>query len=191
MVQVGFYINTKFCTGCEACVVSCKDAKDLDVGVSFRRVYEHSEGSYGDENHGILQNIQTFFTSISCNHCDEPTCIPNCPTTAIYKREEDGVVLIDHDKCVGCRYCEWNCPYGAPQYDEVLGKMTKCDTCIDLREAGEEPACVAACPMRAIEFGPIEELREKYGDTADIKGLPSSKISKPNLVINQHKHASK
>lgn len=191
MSQVGFYINTQLCTGCNACVVACKDKNNLDVGVNFRRVYEHSEGNYGTSNHAVVQNIQTFFTSISCNHCDEPRCTENCPTNAIYKREEDGVVVIDHDKCVGCKYCQWNCPYEAPQYNEKLGKMTKCDTCLDLRQAGEEPACVAACPMRALEFGTISELREKYGDLADIKGLPSSKITKPNLVIKAHKYAHK
>lgn len=192
MVQLGFYIDQARCIGCKACVVACKDKNDNPEGVNFRRVYSFEEGSFSEDKNGsFIQNVQTFFTSISCNHCDEPSCVENCPTTAMYKREEDGVVLIDHDKCVGCRYCEWNCPYGAPQYNEELGKMTKCDTCINLREQGEEPACVGACPMRAIEFGPIDELREKYGDNADIKGLPSSDITHPNLVINAHRHASK
>lgn len=189
MAQLGFYINNDYCTGCKACVVACKDKNDNEVGVNFRRVYEHSEGDYVERDHAVIQNIQTFFTSISCNHCKNPKCVEGCPTGAMYKREEDGVVLVDHDKCVGCKYCVWNCPYGAPQYNEMLGKMTKCDFCIDLISAGENPACVGSCPMRAIEYGPIEELRAKYGNVSDIKGLPNSSITKPNLIITAHRNA--
>lgn len=98
--------------------------------------------------------------SIACNHCDDPQCVSHCPTTAMHKREEDGVVLVDHDKCVGCRYCTWACPYEAPQFDPAIGMMTKCDTCLDLREQGGNPMCVDSCPMRAIEFGLISELRK-------------------------------
>jgi len=101
----------------------------------------------------------------------------------MHKRDEDGVVVVDQDRCAGCKYCVWNCPYGAPQYNEETGKMTKCDTCLDLREKGEEPACVTSCIMRAIEFGPIDELRKKHGANANIKGIPSSSITKPNLII--------
>lgn len=189
MTQLGFYINNKYCTNCTACVISCKDKNDLEVGVNFRRVYEYSDGAYIEEKNAIIPNVQTFFTSISCNHCDDPGCVKGCPTGAMYKRDEDGVVLVDHDRCVGCKYCEWNCPYGAPQYNEALGKMTKCDFCIDLLAVGESPACVGSCPMRALEFGPIDELREKYGDIRDIKGLPNSSITNPNIVIGAHKNA--
>lgn len=177
MTQVGFFIDVTKCIGCKTCVIACKDKNDLEVGRNFRRVYSFETGEF--------PNPRLAHLSISCNHCDKPKCVENCPTTAIYKRKEDGVVLIDHDKCVGCKYCEWNCPYEAPQYSEELGRMTKCDTCIDLREDGEEPVCVTSCPMRAIEFGPIAELRKKHGTNSDIRGLPSSSITKPNLVIKK------
>lgn len=177
MTQMGFYINVAECIGCRTCTIACKDKNDLEVGRNFRRVYSFEEG--------IFPNPKRYHISLSCNHCDNPTCIEGCPTKALYKRDEDGVVLIDHDRCVGCRYCEWNCPYNAPQYSEELGKMTKCDTCIDLRENGEDPVCVSSCIMRAIEFGPISELREKYGNVSDHNGLPSSKTTKPNLVITK------
>ncbi|TMN23183.1 DMSO/selenate family reductase complex B subunit [Lentibacillus cibarius] len=191
MTQLGFYIDQARCIGCEACVIACKDKNDNPVGVNFRRVYSFEEGSFTEDKNGsFIQNIQSYFLSISCNHCDEPKCVENCPTTAMFKREEDGVVVVDQDKCVGCRYCEWNCPYGAPQYNEELGKMTKCDLCIDLLEKGERPACEGACPVRAIEIGPIDELRAKYGNVSEVKGLPTASITKPNLVINTHKDAS-
>ncbi|MGG0715994.1 DMSO/selenate family reductase complex B subunit [Robertmurraya massiliosenegalensis] len=189
MVQLGFYINNEYCTGCKACVVACKDKNDLEVGVNYRRVYEHSEGDYVERDEAFIQNVQSFFTSISCNHCENPKCVENCPTGAMHKREEDGVVLVDHEKCIGCKYCMWNCPYGAPQYNEVIGKMTKCNFCIDLIEVGENPVCVGSCPMRALDYGPIEELREKYGDVSNIKGLPDASITNPSIVIGAHRNA--
>lgn len=189
MAQLGFYINTEYCTQCKACVVACKDKNDLEVDVNYRRVYEFSEGDYVTRGETIIPNVQTFFVSMACNHCEEPTCIKACPTKAMHKRKEDGVVVVDDKKCIGCKYCMWNCPYGAPQYNKDQGKMTKCDTCIDLREQGEQPACVGSCPMRALDFGPIDELKEKYGNISDIKSLPDSSITKPNIIFGIHKNA--
>lgn len=192
MAQLGFYIDQARCNGCNACVIACKDKNDNPVGVNFRRVYVNEDGHFTKDKDGAwINNVTAFNISISCNHCDEPGCVKGCPTGAMHKRTEDGIVVVDHDKCVGCKYCTWKCPYGAPQYNEELGMMTKCDTCLDLREAGEKPACVAACIMRCIDFGPIDELRAKYGELADIKGLPCSTYTKPNLVINPHKDAAK
>lgn len=190
MEQLGFYINQARCNACNACVIACKDAKNNPVGVNFRRIYTQESGNFSkDKNGDWVHNVSVFNTSLSCNHCTDPMCMKGCPTGALNKRAEDGIVLIDSEKCVGCRYCEWNCPYGAPQYNPDLGIMTKCNTCIELREKGENPACVGACIMRAIEFGPIEELRKKYGTTAEVKGIPCSTITNPNLVINPHKDA--
>jgi anaerobic dimethyl sulfoxide reductase subunit B (iron-sulfur subunit) len=109
-----------------------------------------------------------------------------CPTKAIYKRAADGVVLIDADKCIGCRYCEWACPYGAPQFNEEIGVMTKCDFCEDLLAAGNNPACVDACVMRCLDFGELSELREKYGDFNEIEPLPKSDITVPAFVVTPH-----
>ncbi len=190
MTQYGFYIDQSRCTGCNACMIACKDKNDNPEGIQFRRIYTFENGDFGSLKDGsFVNNVTSFNLSISCNHCDDPGCVKGCPTGAMTKRKEDGTVFVDHDKCVGCKYCEWNCPYGAPQYNEELGKMTKCDGCFDLRQAGEEPACVGACIMRAIEFGPIDELRKKHGNNADLNVLPSSSITHPNIVINPHKGA--
>jgi anaerobic dimethyl sulfoxide reductase subunit B (iron-sulfur subunit) len=113
-----------------------------------------------------------------------------CPARAIEKRE-DGIVLIDPAKCLGCRYCEWACPYGAPQFDEAAGVMTKCDLCADLVERGGRPACVAACPMRALDFGEIEELRNKYGAEAQVHPLPDAAMTEPSLVVRAHRDAKR
>lgn len=187
--QLGFYIDQKRCSGCHACVMACKDKNNLESGRQYRHVTENCGGGFAKSGKAYSQDIFAFWTSMSCNHCDNPRCTQNCPTGAMHKREEDGVVVVDTSKCVGCRYCVWSCPYGAPQYDEEEGKMSKCDFCIDLIAKGEDPACVAACPLGVIEYGPIDELRAKYGDLADIKGLPSSKITNPNIIFNPHKGA--
>ncbi|WP_088138687.1 DMSO/selenate family reductase complex B subunit [Achromobacter xylosoxidans] len=173
--QVGFFIDTTKCVGCKTCVVACKDKNQLEVGRNFRRVYDMENGTY--------PKPKLWHLSISCNHCDAPACVINCPTTAMHKRPEDGVVLVDHTKCVGCQYCTWACPYEAPQFNPALGMMTKCDTCYDLRAQGGNPVCVDSCPMRAIEFGLISELRAKHGTNADAEGLPSSSRTHPNLVV--------
>ncbi|EAR4674257.1 DMSO/selenate family reductase complex B subunit [Escherichia coli O5:H32] len=175
MEQVGFYFNAAACIGCKTCVIACKDKNDLEVGRNFRRVYDFEEGTFPKPRRWHL--------SIACNHCDSPSCVSHCPTKAMHKREEDGVVVVDHTLCVGCRYCTWACPYEAPQFDEASGMMTKCDTCLNLRAKGENPACVDACPMRALDFGPISELRKKYGNNADIAGLPDSSLTRPNLIV--------
>lgn len=109
----------------------------------------------------------------------------------MHKRPGDGIVRVDTDKCVGCGYCAWSCPYGAPQLNEQTGQMSKCDFCVDLQAKGEQPVCVATCPLEAIKFGPIDELRAKYGVVCDVKGLPDSSITKPNLVIKAHQGAEK
>jgi anaerobic dimethyl sulfoxide reductase subunit B (iron-sulfur subunit) len=126
--------------------------------------------------------------SVACNHCEAPICQEVCPASAIEKRD-DGVVLIDESKCIGCRYCEWTCPYAAPQFNEDTGKMTKCTFCSDNLEIGEPPACVAACPSRALDFGELEELHEKYGTLDEIAPLPEASLTKPALVIRPNRNA--
>ncbi|WP_404328942.1 DMSO/selenate family reductase complex B subunit [Mesobacillus maritimus] len=188
MVQLGFYINQEHCVGCKACDVSCKDKNDLDIGMNFRRVYEYEEGGYVQQGEGIVPNVTAYYFSIACNHCTSPACLPSCPTKAIIKREEDGIVIVEQEKCIGSRFCVRACPYGAPQFDNEILKMSKCDSCLTLREKGEEPVCVTTCPQRAIEFGPMEELQKKYGKVNQIKGMPNPD-TKPNLVITPHRHA--
>ncbi|WP_042457443.1 DMSO/selenate family reductase complex B subunit [Neobacillus dielmonensis] len=190
MGQLGFYINQSLCTGCKACSVSCKDKNNLDVGINFRRVYTYENGSFMEQpGGGIVHNIKAFYYSISCNHCTNPKCLPSCPVGAIFKDKDNGVVTIDQEICQGTQLCVKACPYGAPQYNKKVFKSNKCNLCIDLQEKGEDPVCVATCPMRAIEFGPIDELRKKYGNVSQIKGMPSDTITNPNLVITPHKDA--
>jgi len=95
----------------------------------------------------------------SCLHCENAACVTVCPTGASYKRPEDGIVLVDYDKCIGCKLCSWACPYGAREYDQQQGVMKKCTLCVDriynetLAEEDRQPACVLACPTGARMFG--------------------------------------
>lgn len=115
-------------------------------------------------------------------HCDDPACTKVCPSGAMHKRE-DGFVVVDEDVCIGCRYCHMACPYGAPQYNAEKGHMTKCDGCYSRVAEGKQPICVESCPLRALEFGPIEELRQKHGTLAAVAPLPRAHFTKPNIVI--------
>jgi Fe-S-cluster-containing dehydrogenase component len=107
----------------------------------------------------------------------------------MYKRE-DGIVLIDEKRCIGCRYCEWACPYGAPQYNKSKGIMSKCTLCYDYIEEGILPVCVSSCPMRALDFGDQNEIREKYGTDCEVYPLPNAGLTKPSITITPHKDAT-
>jgi anaerobic dimethyl sulfoxide reductase subunit B (iron-sulfur subunit) len=190
--QYGFYYNGSACIGCKACMSACKDKNNLPVGINWRRVHQYGGGGWipsaNDPELMIPNNMFVYSMSIACNHCEHPLCLQVCPAQAIQKRE-DGIVLIDQNQCIGCRYCEWACPYGAPQFNEEEGHMTKCNFCEDLIAQGQNPACVDACVMRAIEFGELDELRAKYGDVNAVEPLPSAEYTNPSIVITPHKDA--
>ncbi|GAB6175907.1 dimethylsulfoxide reductase subunit B [Desulfobaculum senezii] len=184
-----FYIDMEACTGCKTCMIACIDKHDLPEGVLYRRVSEYVGGNWITNADGSCdQNIFAYYVSLSCNHCENPICVRSCPTTAMHK-DENGIVSVDHTKCVGCRYCEWGCPYSAPQYNPEIGKMTKCDFCRDYLEEGKAPACVAACPSRALHYGEYEDLVAKYGEAQVVAPLPDKGITQPNLVFRPNRNA--
>ncbi|HAE78129.1 dimethylsulfoxide reductase subunit B [Morganella morganii] len=188
--QLGFFIDSSRCSGCKACQVACKDKNNLEVGRKFRWVYEMQGGGFAPNGQGGYENnVFSYTLTISCNHCTDPVCVKNCPTTAMHKRPGDGIVRVDTGKCVGCGYCAWSCPYGAPQMNKEAGQMSKCDFCVDLLTEGKNPICVDTCPLNAIKFGKIRELREKYGHLSQVQGLPDFTVTNPNLVIRPHKGA--
>lgn len=186
--QYAFYIDSRHCSGCKTCQAACIDKNNLDRGVLWRRIYEINDGDWIQQGNAWIPKVFAYNISMSCNHCEDPACVKNCPTAAMHKTK-DGIVLVDEKKCVGCKYCEWSCPYGAPKYDEKKGVMSKCNLCIDYLEENKAPACVAACPMRVLEFGELKELQKKYGSQKDIYPMPKSSITTPSLVINPHKDA--
>ncbi|MBN2148956.1 MAG: dimethylsulfoxide reductase subunit B [Anaerolineales bacterium] len=190
MIQYTFYFDSAACSGCKACQIACKDKHGLQVGLLWRRVYEVVGGDWLPVGKAWQNTVFAYNVSLACNHCEKPICLEVCPTGAIYKRP-DGIVLIEAEKCVGCRYCAWACPYGAPQYDDQAGKMTKCTFCYDLIDQGKPPACVAACPLRALDFGERTELEARYGPLAEIYPLPETSLTEPALALTPHKDAAR
>lgn len=175
MAQKGFYYDMTACIGCKACQVACKDKNDLPLGILYRRVYTFEGGKYPKP---WIINI-----SLGCNHCAEARCVENCPTGAMQKRVEDGLVVVDQDLCIGCRYCMWSCPYNGPQYFEEKGVIGKCDGCVDLTSKGMNPVCVDACVMRALEYGDLDELRKRHPDATTATILPNPELTSPSLLV--------
>lgn len=184
--QLGFYLNLQACTGCKACQIACKDKNGLEVSLLWRKVVEINGGAWQLVDNIWRDNTFTYNVSLACMHCERPFCQEVCPTRAITKRD-DGIVLINGDNCMGCGYCEWACPYGAPQINPNTGTMTKCNMCVDYIDAGKAPACVSACQMRVLEFGELDILREKYGELNDVYPLPDPSLTKPSVVFTPHR----
>lgn len=167
--QLAFVIDTTKCINCKTCEIACKDIHGAGSGVRMRRVrsFESEEAP----------STKVINVSMSCNHCEDPVCAANCPATAYHKRS-DGVVLHSPERCIGCRYCTWVCPYGAPQYDESAGRIRKCDLCIDQLDLGEDPACVEACPTRTITVAWLDEVNPRY--TIEIPKVPGPQKTLPS-----------
>jgi Fe-S-cluster-containing dehydrogenase component len=170
--KLGLVIDLDTCVGCHACAVACKEwnaggiagpLTDEDpygkapFGVWFNRVHSYEV----EPVEANAQPAMTVHFPRSCLHCETPACVTVCPTGASYKRAQDGIVLVDEDKCIGCKLCSWACPYGAREYSAVEGVMKKCTLCVDriynehLDEIERQPACVQACPTRARHFGDL------------------------------------
>jgi len=181
--KLGLLIDLDICVGCHACAVACKEwneqglagpLPDADAygaepdGVWFNRVHSFELDALDQ------QPASTLHFPRSCLHCETPACVTVCPTGASYKRESDGIVLVNPDTCIGCKLCSWACPYGAREYSPSEGIMKKCTLCVDriyneqIPEAQRQPACVLACPTQARSFG-------DFGD-------PESKVSLLSLA---------
>jgi Fe-S-cluster-containing dehydrogenase component len=209
--KLGLVIDLDICVGCHACAVNCKewnsgghsapmtdwnpysgtesqDGEDAGAwGVWFNRVHTFEVGEGAESN--------TVHFPRSCLHCEEPACVTVCPTGASYKREEDGIVLVNPDTCIGCKLCSWACPYGAREYDHTDGVMKKCTLCVDkiynenLEEIDRVPACVSTCPVSARHFGdlgdPMSEVsilvkeRQGYDLMPEMGYKPTNKYLPP------------
>jgi len=163
-------IDINKCNGCYNCQVACKDehvANDWtpyakpqpDTGQFWTKITEMVRGTVPKVKITYIPNI--------CQHCDQAPCIPACPEQAIYKRD-DGIVIIDPDKCAGHRSCVDSCPYGAIYFNWDLNIAQKCTMCAHLLDKGwKEPRCVEVCPTEALKFGEEEDLKELI-DKAEI-----------------------
>ena len=183
MTQYGFFFDSTRCTGCRTCEMACKDYKDLSATIAFRKVYDYEGGAWSDVGDGTFtSDAFAYHVSLGCQHCNDPACVQVCPTGAMHKDAETGLVSVDAGKCIGCGYCAMACPYNVPTVDRTLGHSVKCDGCAERVAEGKNPMCVDACPLRALEFGPLEDI-SGMGDIADIAPLPPAHYTGPNLYI--------
>lgn len=197
MPQLGWLIDLDKCTGCDTCMVSCKSENNtrplgspmpfkngrgvIPDHVSYRWVVKREGGLYPNPT-------MTFVTS-SCNHCEHPACLASCPVSnvndpsnpmnAIFKREEDGVVLINQDVCIGCKNCIQACPYGAPQFNSVTQKVEKCTFCAHRLEAGLQPACVTACVGNALHV--VEDFNASESGMNAPPGFADPSLTVPSV----------
>ncbi len=190
-VQFGYALNLSVCNGCRKCAEAChhENNHDRDTNNSYIRVLEMKKGSL-DMEHGnahyqhATPDENSYYMPVQCQQCDEPPCVDVCPVKATWK-QRDGIVVVDYNWCIGCRYCEAACPYHARRFnwkkpnipaDEInpnqsylsnrirpQGVMEKCTFCLHRTRVGRLPACLEACPTGARVFGnlldPKSEIR--------------------------------
>jgi Fe-S-cluster-containing dehydrogenase component len=199
--ELGLVIDLDICVGCHACVVACKswnDAaqpsglNDLDpYGAAPEGAFLNRVHSYEVEpDQGVARLVH--FPK-SCLHCDDAPCVTVCPTGASYKRQEDGIVLVNEASCIGCGLCAWACPYGAREMDPVEKVMKKCTLCVDriysdtLPEEDRIPACVRTCPTNARHFGdladPDSAVSRMVADRGGIALMPEQGTAPVNRYL--------
>ena len=171
-MPVKFLVDWTRCIKCSGCEAACKQYNKVPTGIRRIRVVTINEGKRG-------QYVEKHIP-MACFHCADAPCMKACPVKAIYKTE-DGVVLVDKDKCIGCGYCLWACPFGAPQFPEAgtfgsKGKMDKCTFCLESfdGEKREKPVamCAAFCATKALLAGEASEISKEYRERAAGRIIP-------------------
>ncbi len=170
--QYAFYYDANRCVKCHACEIACKSIHNVEAGIQWRKVSESWSGAF--------PAVRRTFLSLACMHCAVPACGAVCPTGAIVKRAEDGIVTVDKALCNGCRDCYNACPFDIPQFGSD-GTMQKCDFCLD---TGNGPACAAACPAEALSYGSLNEFADEI--KAGTISLYEGKTG-PSLVIKNRR----
>ncbi len=169
-MTVGFTFDQAKCTGCQACILACTIENGLAFDHSWRTVHTFNERHY--------PHLSVEHLSLACNHCEDPACLRACPANVYSRNADTGFVQLDEAKCIGCRYCIWACPFGAPRFDSTKGVIGKCTFCADRQAGGKSPACVELCPTGALGLGSIgrQDLRPV------VAGFPHTKL-KPAISV--------
>lgn len=195
--KYGMLIDLRRCIGCHACYVACQAENEVPSGVFRSHVRYYERGKYPE--------VRRYFLPVLCNHCENPACVKVCPTLASYKRE-DGIVLVDYDKCIGCGYCMIACPYGVRYFNPektnavpYKGVADKCTFCVHRVDAGIVPSCVNTCIGRARIFGdlndpeseiaqlvatqPVTVLKPEEGTKPRVYYIAATEVSYPDTYV--------
>ncbi len=186
MAQRGWLIDLGRCIGCHSCTVACKSEQNtapansplLFKGGNVQRPLHLSYRWVVVREGGTYPNVWRTFVTSSCNHCQSPACKAACPVDAISKRR-DGIVLIDQEKCIGCKYCVWACPYGAPQWNEVTRKVEKCTMCVERTDRGLEPACATTCVGKALTY--VADFNPAQAGGNAPAGFADPRLTRPSV----------
>ena len=149
MTQYAILLDLDRCVGCHSCTVACKIENDVQLERFWSKVHQIGPT-------GTFPDVEMYFLPVLCQHCEDPECVRVCPTGASEKRD-DGIILVDHDRCIGCQYCVLACPYGVRVFNEDEGVIEKCTLCAHLIEREDQPACVKTCVGKARIFGDIND----------------------------------
>ena len=141
----GFLVDIGRCVDCGACKAACFIENGWTI--QPRKIFTY--------NHNAIPHVPIINLSLACNHCEKALCMEGCPSGCYLRDSATGAVVIDKRKCIGCKYCEWNCPYDAPKYDSLNGIIDKCNLCYDGLKAGRSPACATSCPTGALRYGEL------------------------------------
>ena len=149
MSHYAIVVDLDRCIGCHGCEIACKNENEVELGSFWNKVVQ--VGPFGDSPH-----LHQYFLPVMCQQCDDSPCTHVCPTGASY-RDENNVVLVDKEKCIGCKYCMMACPYGVRSWSPSEHVVEKCTLCGQLTSVGEEPKCVAACCASARFYGDLDD----------------------------------
>jgi Fe-S-cluster-containing dehydrogenase component len=152
--RYGLVIDLDRCFGCHTCRIACKAENNLDTGSGIR--VDTIGGAHPDTPKGKYPNLSMYYMPVPCMHCGEAPCIDACPEEAIYKRQ-DGIVLVNQEKCNGCEACITECPYDTLTYDDQRDVLVKCTLCHHRIDEGLEPFCKVCCEAEAIFFGDLND----------------------------------
>ncbi len=148
METTGFIFDYSKCVGCHACIVACYNQNHTQPPMAWRQVQTYNK---------LRIPLSGFINlSIACNHCVDAPCLTACPAKAYHRDPHTGAIIHDADKCIGCTYCTWACPFDAPRFNPLKGTVEKCNLCNDRLKEGLIPACANACPTGALTFNLIE-----------------------------------
>lgn len=182
--QLAFVIDLKRCIGCDTCVIACKVENDVETGRFRLKVLDSHRDPIFEKPQGVYPNLSQHWLPTMCHHCVDAPCVSACPTNTLWRREEDGLVMLDQDKCIGCMRCGEECPYDALSFNGDDGKADKCTACAHRVEDNLPPSCQIVCPTRAIHFGDIHDASSKVATllaTREHKVLAESSGAKPQI----------